>query len=62
MNVLVDDGDLPIPKVKDYIKTCNTLLPSQIFTWGGPYVIFRIDNVVVLIKSANVREIIPPES
>lgn len=62
MNELVDDGTLPKPDNDDFVEACNASSPSQPFTWGGPYVVFRIDNVKVLVKNASVREIIPPSS
>jgi hypothetical protein len=62
MNEFVDEGTLPIPEEDGYIEACNPSSPHQTFTWGGPYVAFRIDKVEVLVKNASVREIIPHSS
>jgi hypothetical protein len=62
MDELVDDGNLPKPQNVEFREECNAISDRQAFTWGGPYVVFRIDNVKVLFKNASVREITPPSS
>ena len=58
MNEIVDDGHFGEPSNKDYPTKCNGS-PQQIFLFGGPTAVFRIDNVIVQIKKASVRHIIP---
>lgn len=56
MNEMVDDGHFGEPKNTDYIQQCNAT-PQQVFLWGGPGAVFRIDNVIVQVKKASVRHI-----
>jgi len=66
LNVMVDDGhgdpDVWGPKKggDEMKEKCHATTETQVFSWGGPNISFRIDCADVEIKYANVREIIPP--
>jgi len=43
------------------VQTCGAPSPSQIMTWGGPTVVYRIDNIKDMdFQRLSVREITPP--
>ena len=56
---IVDDGNLGF---KDFpVQTCGATGKSQIMTWGGPQVTYRIDNIKDMdFQKLSVREITPP--
>jgi len=58
MNSIVDSGQFGDCENKDYVAQCNGV-SQQKFLWASPCVVFRIDNVIVQVKYASVRNIIP---
>lgn len=60
VNWMEDPGTkMPDPENDGYIKGCKAT-KGQPFTWAGPSVTFRIDNVIVEVQKLSVREIKPP--
>ena len=64
LNVVIDKGHEEGPKfLGDKLKSeCDAIGKSQIFSWGGPSIHFRIDYAEVEVKYASIREIIPPKN
>jgi len=61
MNELVDDGTLADCPEKGYVSNCNGIA-KQVFRWGSGMSTFRIDNVIVRVKKASIRNIIATPS
>lgn len=61
VNWFEDSGSFGQPSNTGYISNCHAI-SQQMFNWGGPTAVFRIDDVVVQVKKASVRNILPEGS
>jgi hypothetical protein len=59
---MIDSGQMKGSKDPSFpVNICGAPNKFQIFTWGGPQVTFRIDNIKSMdFQKLSVREIIPP--
>lgn len=57
MNQMVDDGTLADCPEKGYVSNCNGIAKA-VFRWGSGMATFRIDNVIVRVKKASIRNIL----
>ena len=61
INYMEDAGSWGEPSDKGYVSNCHAISQQQ-FLWGGPTSTFRIDSVIVQVKKASVRNILPEGS